>query len=419
MVVAYTHEQPLPADTEVRLTAFTELVATAIASVQVRVELRGYAEEQAALRRIATLIARGVRPDELFTAVAGEVGRLLQAGFAVLNRYDPDDTVVTVGAWSSSGGQGPFPVGTRWGLGGRNVTTLVFSTGRPARIDAYEEADGPAGELARERGATSIVGGPITVRGRLWGFLSAVATGDEPLPAVAEGRLAGFAELVGTAVANATAQQALAASRARLVAAADMAQRRVERDLRDGAQQRLVSLALRLREVQSAVPTEADQLSVELELVAAGLTGVLDELSEIARGIHPAVLVEGGLRPALGALARRSAVPVRLDVRTTARLPEPIEMAAYYVVSEALANTAKHAAATVVHVRVSARAGCLRVRVRDDGRGGADTARGSGIVGLTDRVEALGGRLRLRSPDGAGTALEVDLPLDGGTAAPG
>jgi signal transduction histidine kinase len=293
---------------------------------------------------------------------------------------------------------------------------MVFSTGRPARIDAYADADGPAGELARERGARSIVGAPIKVGGRLWGFLSVVATDDVPPPADAESRLAGFAGLVGTAVANAEAQQALTASRARLVAAADTTRRRIERDLHDGAQQRLVSVARQLREVQAAVPPEADQLGAELELVAAGLTGVLDELSEIARGIHPAVLVEGGLQRALEALARRSAVPVRLDVRTTGRLPEPIEMAAYYLVSEALTNTAKHAAATAVEVRVSDGAGCLRVRVRDDGRGGADTTRGSGIVGLTDRVEALGGRLRLHSPAGAGTTVEVDLPLDGGTA---
>jgi signal transduction histidine kinase/putative methionine-R-sulfoxide reductase with GAF domain len=418
VVVAYTREQSLPAGTEGRLTAFTELVAAAIAGAQARLELRGHAEAQATLRRIATLVARAAPADELFAAVAGEVGQLLRAGFALLNRYDADGTVVTVGAWSRTGGEGPFPVGTRWALGGRNVTTMVFSTGRPARIDAYADADGPAGELARERGARSIVGAPIKVGGRLWGFLSVVATDDVPPPADAESRLAGFAGLVGTAVANAEAQQALTASRARLVAAADTTRRRIERDLHDGAQQRLVSVARQLREVQSAVPPEADQLGAELELVAAGLTGVLDELSEIARGIHPAVLVEGGLERALEALARRSAVPVRLDVRTTGRLPEPIEMAAYYLVSEALTNTAKHAAATAVEVRVSDGAGCLRVRVRDDGRGGADTTRGSGIVGLTDRVEALGGRLRLHSPAGAGTTLEVDLPLDGGAAAP-
>jgi signal transduction histidine kinase len=273
----------------------------------------------------------------------------------------------------------------------------VFPTGRPAR---------------------STVGAPIDVGGRRWGFLSAVAAGDQPLPADAESRLTGFAGLVGTAVANAEAQKTLTASGARLVAAADTTRRRVERDLHDGVQRRLIALSRQLRGVQSAVPQEADQLSVELEHVADGLTSVLDELSEIASGIHPAVLVEGGLRPALGALARRSAVPVRLDVRIDGRLPQPIEMAAYYVVSEALANVAKHAAATVVDVRVSDDAGSLRVRVRDDGRGGADVTRGSGIVGLTDRVETLGGGLRLHSPAGAGTALEVDLPLDGGAAAP-
>jgi len=419
MVVAYTRDEPLPVDIEVRLAGFTELVGTAIASAQARVELRGYAEEQAALRRIATLIAGAAPPDVLFTAVAGEVGRLLHGGFAVLNRFDPDDTVVTVGAWSGRDPRGSLPVGGQSCLGGRNVTTRVFQTGRPARSEGYAEADGPAAELARERGVRSVVGAPIIVGGRLWGSISAVATEDEPLSEDAEGRLADFAELVGTAVANADVQRALTASRARLVAATDTARRRVERVLHDGVQQRLVSVALQLRELQSVVPRGAGRLAVELDQVADGLTGVLDELGEIARGIHPAVLVQGGLRPALGALARRSAVPVRLDVQTTARYPEPIEMTAYYVASEALANAAKHAAATVLDVRVTDVAGRLRVRVRDDGRGGADVAHGSGIVGLTDRVETLGGRLRLHSPAGAGTVLEVNLPLEEGAAAPG
>jgi signal transduction histidine kinase len=419
MVVAYTHDEPLPVDTEVRLGGFTELVGTALASAQTRVELRGHAEEQAALRRIATLIARAAPPDALFTAVAGEVGRLLHGGFAVLNRFDPDDTVVTVGAWSRHGRQAPFPVGTQSRLGGRNVTTQVFRTGRPARSEDYAEVDGPAAVLARERGVRSVVGAPITVGGRLWGSLSAVATEDEPLSAEAEGRLAGFAELVGTAVANAEVQKALTASRARLVAATDTARRRVERVLHDGAQQRLGSLARQLQELQSVAPRGAGGWAVELDRIAEGLTGVLDELHEIARGIHPTVLVEGGLRPALGVLARRSAVPVRLDVETTTRYPEPIEMTAYYVVSEALANAAKHAAATVLDVRVTDASGRLRVSIRDDGRGGADVAQGSGIVGLTDRVETLGGRLRLDSPAGAGTVLEADLPLEGAAAAPG
>jgi signal transduction histidine kinase len=260
---------------------------------------------------------------------------------------------------------------------------------------------------------------PISVEGRLWGFILVAYRRPEPLPADTEARLAGFAELVATALANAAAQAALTASRARIVAAADTARRRIERDLHDGAQQRLVSLALHLSStLRAAVPPEAHELRVQLDGVAAELGGVLDELRELARGLHPAALAEGGLRPALKALGRRSAVPVRLDVRIDGRLPEPIELAAYYVVAEALTNTAKHADATVVDVHAAADAGVLRVGVRDDGRGGADPNGGSGLIGLTDRVEALGGRLSLHSPPGAGTTVEIILPLAPGRARP-
>jgi signal transduction histidine kinase len=232
-----------------------------------------------------------------------------------------------------------------------------------------------------------------------------------PAPAGTEARLAGFTELIATAIANAEAQAALTASRARIVATADATRRRIERDLHDGAQQRLVSLGLQLRAAQAAAPPGASELVQRLDGVAAGLVGVLDELREIAHGLHPAVLADAGLRPALKTLARRSTVPVRLDIRLDGRLPEPVEIAAYYVVSEALANTAKHAHATVIDVQVAAGEGVLRVRVRDDGRGGADVTRGSGLIGLRDRVEALGGRLWLHSPPGAGTTLQVQLPV--------
>jgi signal transduction histidine kinase len=226
------------------------------------------------------------------------------------------------------------------------------------------------------------------------------------------GRLAGFTELVGSALANAEAQAALTASRERIVAAADNARRRIERDLHDGAQQRLVSLALQLRSaVRASPPPKAGELVAQMDLVADELTGVLEELREIAHGLHPAALAEGGLRPALKMLARRSAVPVRLDVRIDGRLPEPIELAAYYVVAEALTNTAKHAAATVIDVQVETGGGVLHVRVHDDGRGRADLTRGSGLIGLTDRVEALGGRLSLHSPPEAGTTMHMALPL--------
>jgi signal transduction histidine kinase/putative methionine-R-sulfoxide reductase with GAF domain len=403
VMVISTSEQPLPADTEVRLAGFTELVATAIANAQARVELRGFAEEQAALRRVATLVARAARPEEVFAAVAAEVGRLLQVGFTVLNRYAPDGTAVTVGGWSSTGDAVPFPVGTRVRLGGRNVVSLVFETGRPARIDDVTDASGELG---------AVVGTPISVEGRLWGVVMVISTSEQPLPADTEVRLAGFTELVATALANAEAQAALTASRARIVAAADTTRRRIERDLHDGAQQRLVSLALHLRTMQAAVPPEADGLHAQLDRVVAELTGVHDELRSIARGLHPAVLAEGGLRPALKTLARRSAVPVRLDVRVDRRLPEPIELAAYYVVSEALTNAAKHAHASEADVEVEAGEAVLRVRVRDDGRGGANLTLGSGLIGLKDRVETLGGRLSLHSPPGAGTTLQVQLPVD-------
>jgi GAF domain-containing protein/ketosteroid isomerase-like protein len=418
--VTSARAEPLPTDTEDRLTGFTELVATALANAQARVELRGNAEEQAALRRVATLVATGAPPEEIFAAVTAEVGRVLSVDVTFLNRYHPDGTESVLGAWSSTGAE-PVPVGTRVHVGGRNVITLVFHTGRPARIDDNADRTGPIAELARAAGIRASVGAPINVAGRLWGVMIVASVHEEPLPADTEARLAGFTELVGTALANAEGRAALTASRARIVAAADTTRRRIERDLHDGAQQRLVSLALRLRTAQESAPADAGELTQQLGQVADGLTGVLDELREIASGLHPAALAEGGLRLALNALAGRSAVPVRIDVGVDRRLSEPIELAAYYVVAEALANAAKHAAATLIDVEVAADADTLRVRVRDDGHGGADPARGSGLIGLTDRVEALGGSLSLHSPPGSGTTVQIALPLAAraGSAPPG
>jgi signal transduction histidine kinase len=373
-------------------------------------EVQRVADEQAALRRMATLVARAAPPEEIFAAVTAEVGRVLSADVTVLSRYDPDGTATIVNGWSSTGGAVPALVGSRFPLGGRNVHTVVSQTRRSARVDRAE-ASGPAIEVFGGLRIRSALGAPIIVEGQLWGVMIVLSTREEFLPADTEARLAGFTELVATALANAEAQAALTASRARIVAAADTTRRRIERDLHDGAQQRLVSLALQLRTAQAAMPPEAGELTEQLDGVADGLTGVLEDLREIARGIHPAALAEGGLRPALKTLARRSAVPVRLDVGVDGRLPEPIELAAYYVVSEALTNTAKHADATVADVQMAAGEGVLRVWVRDDGRGGADLTRGTGLVGLTDRVEALGGHLRVHSPAGAGTTVEIALPL--------
>jgi signal transduction histidine kinase len=399
---------PLPADTEARLAGFTELAATAIANAQARVELRGYADEQAALRRVATLVARAAPSAEVFAAVTEEAGRLLGAHHAAMGRYDPDGTIMVVATWDSTGPS--FPVGTRWSLGGQNLHTMIFRTRRRARIDYYGGASGPLAELSRELGLRGGVGVPVSVEGRLWGVM-VVGSRAEPLPADTEPRLAGFTELAGTAIANAEAQAALTASRARIVATADATRRRIERNLHDGAQQRLVSLALDMRAAQTTAPPGTRK---QLDRVATELDGVLDELREIARGLHPAILADGGLQPALKTLARRSAIPVHLGNQVYRRLPEPVEIAAYYTVAEALTNAAKHAGATTAQIEVAECHGVLHVHVRDNGHGGADF-HGSGLVGLKDRAEALGGHLDLHSPPGAGTTLDITLPLDNPT----
>jgi signal transduction histidine kinase/uncharacterized protein YoaH (UPF0181 family) len=398
----------LPVDTEQRLAGFTELVATAIANAQARTELRGFADEQAALRRVATLVARGAPPEEVFAAVTEEAGRVVSADFTGLWRYDPNGAVTAAGTWGADRPY-PYPVGTRVPFGGANVHTLVFQTHRSARLDRLEEELGPGLAPSLAAGVRSGVAAPVWVEGNLWGVMVATSIG-EPLPADTEARLAGFTELVATAIANAEAQAALRASRARIVAAADATRRQIERELHAGAQQRLVSLALQLRAAQADVPP-GGELAAELDQVAGGLTGVLEELREFARGIHPAILADGGLGPALRTLARRCPIPVSLDAPARGRLPEPVEVCAYYVVSEALANAVKHSRAAAVTVQVLADGDALTVRVRDDGAGGARLGAGTGLIGLQDRVEALGGQFTLHSTLGEGTTVTARLPL--------
>ena len=409
VITASTRPRGLRPEAERRMPAFTELVATAIANAQARVELRAIADEQAALRRVATLVARGVPSGAVFDAVTEEIGRLLPADVTLLCRYDPDGYLARVGEWSRA--PDPIPRISRARLGGRNVASLVFETGRPARIDDFSDDTGPFALAWRSAGLRSAVGTPISVAGRLWGVVVVTSMSAEPLPADTEARLSGFTELVATAIANADANAELKASRARIVATADQTRRRIERDLHDGAQQRLVTLALQVRAAQAKVPPQLDELTADLDRVAAGLSSALDELREIARGIHPGILAKGGLAPALNALARRSPVRVTLDMRLRERLPEHVEVTAYYVISEALTNVAKHAAASAVHVRVGTADGVLRLDVRDDGVGGADLARGSGLIGLRDRVEATGGTFRLESRRGEGTRLLIELPV--------
>ncbi len=394
-----------------RTAEFTELVATALANTESRNVITRLAEEQAALRRVATLVARGSPPAEVFEAVVTEIGQLFpEANAAALSRYETDNTLTMIGKWSRTGGY--VPVGERYPLERGTVGSLIAKTSRPGRVDVDTEGFRSLPAVIRDLGWVSVVGAPILVEGRLWGLVGISSTTEQSLPLSAEERLTEFTELVATAIANAESRVELTASRARIVATADATRRRIERDLHDGAQQQLVSLALELRAAQAALPPELADQRAELSRVVEGLTAVLDELREISSGIHPAILSEGGLGPALKTLARRSAIPVVLDVRVQGRLPESVEVAAYYVVAEMLTNAAKHAHASTVHVDVARTDGVLHVSVRDDGVGGADPARGSGLVGLRDRVEALSGTIAVDSPSGEGTAIEVALPLD-------
>jgi signal transduction histidine kinase len=402
--------QPLPQDTEARLTGFTELVATAIANAESRVELARLAQEQAALRLVATLVARGTPSEELFAAVVEEVARVLPVEFAAMGRFESDGTMTAVATSSRVGDR--FPVGSRWPLEGKNVSRLVLETGRPARIDSYADASGPLGAAVREDGVGEGVGAPVIVEGCLWGVMTVRSRPEQPLPADTEARLASFTELVATAIANAQSRAELMASRARIVAAADETRRRIERDLHDGIQQRLVSLGLEVRAAEETVPARFGEVQVVLSRVAGELASVFDELREISHGIHPAILSEGGLQAALRALRRRSAVPVELDLHVERRLPEPVEVATYYVVSEGLTNAAKHAHASVVNVELDTHDTILRLGIRDDGIGGADPGQGSGLLGLSDRIEALGGTLEITSPVGKGTTLLIEVPLE-------
>jgi signal transduction histidine kinase len=407
--VGTSTERPLPPDTEARLASFAELMATAIANAEGRAALATLAEEQAALRRVATLAARGAAPEEVFAAVAKEVGHLLPVGSAAMCRYEPGRALTFVAQSDSSGA---FPVGSRWMLGGHNLGTLVFESGRPARVDSYaDNSSGPLSAGIRMAGYRSSVGTPIIVEGRLWGLIAAGSRLEQLLPPDTEARLASFTELVATAIANADSRAELMASRARIVAAADEARRRIERDLHDGAQQQLVSLMLQLRAVQTALPAGSSQLGDDLARIAEQLEGVFDRVREISRGIHPAVLSERGLQAALKALARRSAVPVELGVPIDRRLPDHVAVAAYYAVSEALANAAKHARASAVQIELAEDDAMVRLTVSDDGIGGADPAQGSGLIGLSDRIEAVGGTLEVTSPTAGGTTLLIKIPV--------
>src|SRR4051794_34086663 len=369
--------------------------------------LAALAAEQSALRRVATLVAAGPEPEAVFEAVAEEAGRLLHARSAATVRYE-GEFALTVGRWADDD-LGGFEVGTRVPLAGSDgLTAVVARTGAPARIDNYAEVRGEAAGLMAARGYRSAVAAPVLAGGRIWGLVLVASEG--VLGADAEHRLAGFAELVALALEGADARAQLNASRARILEAAVSERRRLERNLHDGAQQRLVALAIQLRMLERRLGEREVALPL-LRGASDELEQALSELRELARGLHPAVLADRGLAPALETLAARAPLPVRVEGVPDERLGEPLESAVYFVVAESLTNAVKHAGASELLVHMEETAGELLVEIADDGRGGADPGTGTGLRGLADRVEALGGRLALESPPGSGTVVRAALPL--------
>ena len=366
------------------------------------------ARQQMALRRVATLVASRAEPDEVHRAVVAELTEALLTEHVSLVRFEDDNTYEVLAVQDASGAEEQLLAGERLPVGGHNVCTLALQTGEPVVID-YTEATGPVAERLRPRGFRTGLGVPITVDGRTWGAL-AVGVGDGGAASDICERLADFADLVATSVDNRETRAQLTRSRARVVAAGDQARRTIERDLHDGAQQRIVSLGLELRATQAAVPGELSELRSRLDRSVDVLSQIHSDLQELSRGIHPAILSRGGLAAALKTLARRSPVPVSLTIDIPERLPDEVEVAAYYAVAEALTNTAKYAEASEVTIHAADAAGTLEVVVADDGVGGAHVGGGTGLIGLHDRIDAAGGTLTITSAAGAGTSLRILVP---------
>ena len=384
-------EQVLAQGSEMRLAEFTHLMGSAISNAQAREELRALAEQQgAALRRIGTMVAQQAPPTEIFTAVAIEAGRALGLAQIRVDRYQPDGVVATVGAIGGADREREAEQD-----GAATIAAKIRETKRVARIDDR---------------SYSVVAAPVIIDGEIWGAIVALA--EERLPDDIENRVSDFSHLVASLISNVHARNKLIASRARIVAASDETQRRIERNLHDGVQQRLVALGLSLRAAgtQPAVP---DAVRVVIDELERDLDAVVEEIRHFSQGLHPALLSRAGLGPSLRELVRRSPLPVGLQVDADPRPPEPIETAVYYVVSEALANATKHSRASRVNVAVSRHDSRMHATIADDGVGGAVIVGSSGLMGLVDRIEALGGNFALDSPTGRGTTISVELPLDG------
>jgi signal transduction histidine kinase len=396
--------------TSLLLAAVTaERTRAARALVETESTQRALAGEQAALRKVATLVASDAPPSRVFEQVTEEVGRLLELPGANVMQYDGLRTATVVGAWSADGPP-RFPVGATLDVDGDTVVARVVRTGAAERV-RYDEASGTLAATLHGEGYRAAVAAPVTVGGRLWGVLAAASTSDDALPDGIEQQLCDFADLVAQALANADAYEKLAASRARLMEVGDAERQRLERNLHDGAQQRLVSVALELSMVSARMESDPRGARELLTTAQADLAQGLRELRELARGIHPVVLTERGLRAALDALVTRAAVPVELTTLPEERLAAPVEAAMYYVVAESITNVAKYAHASRASVSIARSNGVATVTVSDDGIGGADPAIGSGLRGLAARVEALNGHLDVDSPPGGGTRIKAEIPL--------
>jgi signal transduction histidine kinase len=394
----------LPDHLEDRLAQFTKLLATAIENTASTDRLARLADEQAALRRVAMLVARGARPAEVFASVANEVTRLLSVDLVNIGRYESNHTVTLVASTAER-----LAVGTRWPLEETSLAPIVLRTGLPVRTEAYDRATGQFADDFRQERIRSGVATPIIVEGRLWGLMAASNSREQALPPDTEVRLTSFTELVATAIANTEARTEVAASRARIAAATEEERRRMIRDLHDGAQQRLVHTIITLKLARRAFQSESNDLPALLTEALEHAQRATDELRELVHGILPAVLTHGGLRAGVSALASRMPVPVENGV-AVGRLPPAIESTAYFVVAEALTNVAKHAHARHAEVTARIEHGILAVHVKDDGVGGA-RADGGGLIGLADRLAALDGELRIDSPADGGTLIAADIPV--------
>jgi signal transduction histidine kinase len=408
LIVGSVSDEPLPAETEERMAKFADLVGVALSNLDARNSQRVLAEEQEALRRVATVVARE-EWDVTLPTIVRELGLLHRVDGTVIIRYENDELATVVAAWGEPKELASY-VGRTQSFRGDNPGDYVYRTQLPARQYGFEGGKGDYAKQAREMGLVESLAGPVFVENRLWGAIVVVTTGSGRMPPETEARLGQFAELVATAIGSMKSRLELIESRARIVQTADQTRRRFERDLHDGIQQRLVSISMDLRNVEQQLPADGESRARVSE-IADSLVSALDGLRELSRGIHPAILSEGGLVPAARSLARRSPIPVRLNLPKPARHPDSVEVAAYYVMSEALANTAKYAQATAAEISITPIDDALVIVVTDDGIGGADITKGSGLIGLEDRVEALGGSFSVQSPPMGGTTITAKLPL--------